>query len=79
MNCLRLTFVNILIGLVATTAAAQSPIVIGASTPLTGPVSHYGQHARWGAEMAVAEANAKGGIDGRKIEIDFQDNRCNPA
>ena len=53
--------------------------MIGASTPLTGPVSHYGQHARWGAEMAVAEANAKGGVNGRKIEIDFQDNRCNPA
>src|SRR6478609_4007508 len=79
MNCLRLTFVNIIIGLVASTAAAQSPIVIGASTPLTGPVSHYGQHARWGAEMAVAEANDKGGVNGRKIEIDFQDNRCNPA
>jgi branched-chain amino acid transport system substrate-binding protein len=79
MNCLRLAFGSILIGLVASTAAAQSPIVIGASTPLTGPVSHYGQHARWGAEMAVAEANAKGGVDGRKIEIDFQDNRCNPA
>ena len=60
MNCLRLAFGSILIGLVASTAAAQSPIVIGASTPLTGPVSHYGQHARWGAEMAVAEANAKG-------------------
>ena len=79
MNCLRLAFGSILIGLIASTAAAQSPIVIGASTPLTGPVSHYGQHARWGAEMAVAEANAKGGVNGRKIEIDFQDNRCNPA
>ncbi len=80
MNFLRLAFSNILIGLIASTAAAQSPpIVIGASTPLTGPVSHYGQHARWGAEMAVAEANAKGGVNGRTIEIDFQDNRCNPA
>jgi branched-chain amino acid transport system substrate-binding protein len=29
--------------------------------------------------MAIAEANAKGGVLGRKIEIDFQDNRCNPA
>ena len=29
--------------------------------------------------MAAAEANAKGGVNGRKIEIDFQDNRCNPA
>lgn len=66
-------------GLLSSAAFAQAPVVIGASTPLTGPVSHYGQHARWGAELAVEEANAKGGIDGRKIEIDFQDNRCNPA
>jgi len=54
-------------------------IVIGASTPLTGGVAHFGQHARWGAELAIAEANAKGGALGRKIEIEFQDNRCNPA
>lgn len=61
-------------------AQAQSgPIIIGASTPLTGGVAHFGQHARWGAELAVAEANAKGGALGRKIEIEFQDNRCNPA
>ncbi len=59
--------------------AQQPPIVIGASTPLTGGVAHFGQHARWGAELAIAEANAKGGALGRKIEIDFQDNRCNPA
>jgi branched-chain amino acid transport system substrate-binding protein len=39
----------------------------------------FGQHSRWGAELAAAEANAKGGVLGRKIEIDFQDNRCNPA
>jgi ABC-type branched-chain amino acid transport systems, periplasmic component len=39
----------------------------------------FGQHSRWGAELAAAEANAKGGVLGRKVEIDFQDNRCNPA
>jgi len=54
-------------------------ILIGASTPLTGGVAHFGQHARWGAELAIAEANAKGGALGRRIEIEFQDNRCNPA
>lgn len=59
--------------------APTTPIVIGASTPLTGGVSTFGQHARWGAELALEEANAKGGALGRKIEIDFQDNRCNPA
>lgn len=63
------------------TAIAQggAPIIIGSSIPLTGTVASFGQHSRWGAEMAIAEANAKGGVLGRKIEIDFQDNRCNPA
>jgi branched-chain amino acid transport system substrate-binding protein len=55
------------------------PIIIGSSIPLTGGVATFGQHSRWGAELAIAEANAKGGVLGRKIEIDFQDNRCNPA
>jgi branched-chain amino acid transport system substrate-binding protein len=60
-------------------AQGGPPIVIGASLPLTGTVASFGQHSRWGAEMAIAEANARGGVLGRKIEIDFQDNRCNPA
>lgn len=58
---------------------AQGPILIGSSIPMTGGVSMFGQHSRWGSELAVAEANAAGGVLGRKIEMDFQDNRCNPA
>jgi branched-chain amino acid transport system substrate-binding protein len=79
MISLRLVLAATVAGLFASAANAQSPIMIGASTPLTGPVSHYGQHARWGSQLAIEEANAKGGINGRKIEIDYQDNRCNPA
>src|ERR1700753_3499631 len=79
MISLRLVAATLLSGLFASTAFAQSPIMIGASTPLTGPVSHYGQHARWGSQLAIDEINAKGGINGRKVEIDYQDNRCNPA
>jgi branched-chain amino acid transport system substrate-binding protein len=78
----RLALATVLSGLLASPTLAQSssqPIMIGASTPLTGPVSWFGQHARWGSQLAVDEANAKGGINGRKIEIDYQDNRCNPA
>jgi branched-chain amino acid transport system substrate-binding protein len=58
---------------------STAPIVIGSSIPITGGVSSFGQHSRWGSELAIAEANAAGGVLGRKIEIDFQDNRCNPA
>ncbi|WP_162573607.1 ABC transporter substrate-binding protein [Variovorax sp. PBL-H6] len=71
-----------LVAAVSFGVAAQTdsaPIVIGSSIPLTGGVSTFGQHSRWGSELAIAEANAAGGVLGRKIEIDFQDNRCNPA
>lgn len=64
---------------VAIAQDATQPIVIGASIPLTGTVSTFGQHSRWGSELAIEEANAAGGVLGRKIEIDYQDNRCNPA
>lgn len=60
-------------------AAQQPPIVIGSSIPMTGGVSTFGQHSRWGSELAVEQANAAGGVLGRKVEMDFQDNRCNPA
>ncbi len=79
---MRVTFAAAALAVLASTAFAQGqtgPIMIGASTPLTGGLSHFGQHARWGAELAIEEANAKGGALGRKIGIEFQDNRCNPA
>src|SRR5215217_1350251 len=74
-------FAGVMLSVTAALSSAQSgaPIVIGASIPLTGGVSTFGQHSRWGSELAIAEANAAGGVLGRKIEIDFQDNRCNPA
>jgi branched-chain amino acid transport system substrate-binding protein len=60
-------------------AQGQGPILIGASIPMSGGVSTFGQHSRWGSELAMDEANAAGGVLGRKVEIDYQDNRCNPA
>jgi len=82
MRTMRLIVAAAALAAFAYAGLAQSqegPILIGASIPLTGGVSTFGQHSRWGAELAVSEANAKGGVLGRKIEVDFQDNRCNPA
>jgi branched-chain amino acid transport system substrate-binding protein len=75
----RLFSALLIAGTAQLAAAQQGPIVIGSSIPMTGGVSTFGQHSRWGSELAMAEANAAGGVLGRKIEIDFQDNRCNPA
>ncbi len=82
MHKMHRFFLSLVVAVTAHMAAAQpaaGPIVIGSSIPMTGGVSTFGQHSRWGSELAMAEANAAGGVLGRKIEIDFQDNRCNPA
>jgi branched-chain amino acid transport system substrate-binding protein len=82
MRSIRLTVTGAVLAALALAGPARSqdkPILIGASIPLTGGVATFGQHSRWGAELAVAEANARGGVLGRKIEVEFQDNRCNPA
>jgi len=76
----RLMMAAVASALLAATAMAQpSPIRIGSTLPLTGNLAFFGQHSRWGTELAVAEANALGGVLGRQVEVDYQDNQCNPA
>lgn len=52
---------------------------IGLSTPLSGGVAALGQHEMWGAELAIEELNAAGGVDGNTFTLDAQDNQCNPS
>jgi branched-chain amino acid transport system substrate-binding protein len=63
----------------AATAAAQDPIRLGASLPMTGTAAMFGQHSKWGMELAMTEINAAGGVLGRKLAATVEDNRCNPA
>lgn len=53
-------------------------ITIGALYPLTGGLASYGDQARRMAQIAVDEINKNGGIDGKRLEIDYQDHQCNP-
>jgi branched-chain amino acid transport system substrate-binding protein len=69
----------VLLGLTVAARAGEAPLRIGVSEPLTGVNAFYGQQARWGTELAINEANAAGGINGREIAADYQDNACNPA
>lgn len=51
-------------------APAGSAIRIGGTGPLTGGASIYGQAARNGAQIAVDEINALGGV---QLELNYQD------
>jgi branched-chain amino acid transport system substrate-binding protein len=63
-------------GLVPCAAAAENTIKIGFPMPLSGPASVYGVPVIKGAEMAVQEINAKGGVLGRKLELLERDSKA---
>jgi len=63
---------------VASTAYAADPIKVGVVTPLSGSYAQIGKQVRWGAELAVKEINAAGGVNGRKFELLFEDEEANP-
>ncbi|UZE48904.1 ABC transporter substrate-binding protein [Rhodopseudomonas sp. P2A-2r] len=54
-------------------AACPATIPIGLTTPLTGNLALLGTQARNGAEFAVDEINAAGGIAGKKIALTTED------
>jgi branched-chain amino acid transport system substrate-binding protein len=54
-------------------------IVLGAFTPLTGPVADPGNGAIRGQQVVFDEVNAAGGIDGRMIEFVTADDKYDPA
>src|SRR5215831_7843082 len=62
--------------LLAGSASAQ--IKIGVAGPLTGPNAAFGAQLKNGAEQAAADINAKGGINGQKIELGFGDDASDP-
>ena len=57
---------------------AQADVKIGLNVPLTGFAAADGKSALEGAKLAVAQANAAGGINGEKIELVIYDDQASP-
>jgi branched-chain amino acid transport system substrate-binding protein len=70
---------GVLIAASAALPARSQNIVIGLSSPMTGPAATAAEWEKWGVDLAVEEINAAGGVLGRKIEIIQLDNKCNPS
>jgi len=56
----------------------KDPIKIGAILALSGESGMWGKNTRNGAEIAINEINATGGILGRKVEIVYEDSKGIP-
>jgi branched-chain amino acid transport system substrate-binding protein len=61
----------------AGTAAAQE-LVVGYAGPMTGQYATFGLQFKNGAEQAVADINAAGGVLGKKLRLEMGDDACDP-
>lgn len=59
-------------------AQSEGTIVLGQSAPLTGPAAQLGIQFRDGANLHFNQINARGGINGRKIELGTLDDGYEP-
>ncbi len=69
-------FIILIIGLFSGCAKKDDVIKIGAILPLTGDAAAYGQCAKNSLELAKSEVNNKDGINGKKIEIIYEDSQA---
>jgi branched-chain amino acid transport system substrate-binding protein len=67
-----------LAGSSADPGVTSTTILLGGTSPLTGPAASYASVAR-GAKAYFDSINAKGGVAKRKIEYDIVDDAYNPA
>ena len=61
-------------GMAGTGYAEPEPVRVGSVTPLTGKLAVYGEGFQKAMYLALEEVNAEGGINGRPMEIVFEDN-----
>ncbi|MFF2085184.1 ABC transporter substrate-binding protein [Nocardia sp. NPDC058176] len=60
------------------TEAGEGTVYFGVSGPRTGPSAEYGRLWQQGFDLALEEINAAGGIDGRKVELKWEDSQSDP-
>ena len=58
--------------------AQGAPVKVGVLHPVSGALSYSGQQGRIGAQLAIEEINAAGGIKGQKVELLVKDDECKP-
>jgi len=78
MKSLRLIGLALGASLALSTTALAQDITIAVAGPLTGGESAFGRQMKNGADQAVADINAAGGVLGKKLALDVEDDACDP-
>jgi len=75
---LSTTGCNGLLGGGSSEGSDKGPIVLGMNIPLSGSSADVGPYMKNGAQLAVDEINAKGGVLGRQLRLQVEDDACDP-
>ncbi|MFO0994472.1 MAG: branched-chain amino acid ABC transporter substrate-binding protein [Hyphomicrobiales bacterium] len=59
-------------------SAAWADIAIGVAGPISGQYASFGEQLKRGAEKAVADMNAAGGVNGEQLTLEVGDDACDP-
>jgi branched-chain amino acid transport system substrate-binding protein len=74
----RLLFVSVILMAALCTTTAAAEILIGMAGPMTGKDAWFGEQLQRGAELAVADLNAAGGVLGQQVQLITADDFCDP-
>jgi branched-chain amino acid transport system substrate-binding protein len=73
-------FIGLALGatLALSSVARAQDITVAVAGPMTGGESPFGMQMKNGAELAVADLNAAGGVLGKKLSLQVSDDACDP-
>ena len=63
--------------LIASTGA-RADLLVASAGPMTGDYASFGEQLKRGAEMAIADINAAGGVLGQQLVLEIGDDACDP-
>ena len=78
MKYVRLAGITLGASLALIGAAFAQEITIGSAGPMTGQYASFGAQLKNGAEQAVADINAAGGVMGKQLKLEIGDDACDP-
>src|SRR5215470_16170731 len=78
MKSVKLIGLVIGASLALSTAALAQDIPVAVAGPMTGGESAFGRQMKNGAEQAVDDINAAGGVLGKKLSLQVGDDACDP-
>jgi branched-chain amino acid transport system substrate-binding protein len=73
-------FITLALALLAVSPSSptRAEVLVGVAAAMTGRLAWIGEQAQRGAEMAVADINAGGGVIGQQVRIIAADDFCDP-